>query len=125
MIENWLVPAVFVLGLVFVRRWRSTPPSTGAAPEQRKTVAQSLMEQLHEDFYESSHGKLNPLLECPHCHSTGHVRTKRITKKLGISGAKATGALLTGGASLLATGLSRKDRITQAHCDTCSSTWHF
>ena len=34
----------------------------------------------------------------------------------GISGAKATGAVLTGGVSVLATGLSRNERTTQAHC---------
>ena len=46
-------------------------------------------------------------------------------RKMGISGAKATGALLTGGLSLLFTGLSREEEFTQAHCLTCNSTWHF
>ena len=67
----------------------------------------------------------NPALICPHCQTKGQVRTKHVERKAGISGAKATGALLTGGLSLLATGLSRKQGCTQAHCGKCSSTWDF
>jgi hypothetical protein len=48
-----------------------------------------------------------------------------VSRKAGISGGKATGAILTGGLSLLATGLSRKERLTEAHCDNCGSTWTF
>jgi hypothetical protein len=70
-------------------------------------------------------GELNPLLFCPHCQTTGFVRAKPIVQKQGISGAKATGAVLTGGVSMLATGLSRKENRTQAHCDKCGSTWIF
>ena len=52
--------------------------------------------------------------------------TRPIEKELkGISGAKATGAVLTLGWSLLATGLSRKEQATQAHCSNCGSTWDF
>lgn len=50
---------------------------------------------------------------------------KAVTRKKGVSGAKATGALMTGGVSLLATGLSRKEGLTQAHCEKCGSTWDF
>jgi hypothetical protein len=46
-------------------------------------------------------------------------------RKKGISGGKVMGGLLTGGISLLATGLSRKEQATQAHCDNCKSTWDF
>lgn len=70
------------------------------------------------------YGAPNPVLICPHCHTQGKVLTKQITKKNGISGAKATGAILTGGVSILATGLSQKDAATQAHCVQCKSTWH-
>jgi len=70
-------------------------------------------------------GGLNSVLICPHCQAGGNVRTKSVVQKKGVSGAKATGALLTGGVSLLATGLSRKEGATQAHCDRCNSTWHF
>jgi hypothetical protein len=59
------------------------------------------------------------------CHAKGTVRTQQVSRKAGISGGKATGALLTGGISLLATGLSRKEQKTQAHCSACNSTWDF
>lgn len=72
-----------------------------------------------------THGKPQAELICPHCQTKGHVLTKKVSKKAGISGAKATGAVLTGGVSLLATGLSRKDKLTEAHCVNCDSTWHF
>lgn len=71
------------------------------------------------------YGTHQPAFICPHCQEKGKVLTKSIKKKVGISGAKATGAILTGGVSLLATGLSRKDAVTEAHCVNCNSTWHF
>lgn len=62
---------------------------------------------------------------CPHCQTHGRVHTKVVKRKKGVSGAKATGALLTSGVSLLVTGLSRKERCTEAHCDNCGATWDF
>ena len=70
-------------------------------------------------------GPCNPQVFCPHCQTKGNVRTKSVSKKQGISGAKATGAVITGGMSVLVTGLSRSDKLTQAHCDNCKSTWTF
>ena len=70
-------------------------------------------------------GNLNDAYICPHCQTKGFVHTKPVTRKKGISGAKATGAVLTGGLSILATGLSRKEGSTQAHCTNCNSTWDF
>jgi len=62
---------------------------------------------------------------CPHCQQRGYVTTKKVQRKKGISGAKATGALLTGGLSIFLTGLSRKEEETEAHCSFCGATWHF
>jgi hypothetical protein len=70
-------------------------------------------------------GPLNPALICPHCQTKGNVRTKFIMKKVGISGGKATAAVLTGGVSMLAMGLSRKEAMTQARCANCGSQWAF
>jgi hypothetical protein len=70
-------------------------------------------------------GPLNPPLVCPHCQEKGQVRAKTRTQKKGISGGKATAAVLTAGTSLLAVGLSRKEKATQAHCGNCNSTWQF
>jgi hypothetical protein len=70
-------------------------------------------------------GDLNLKMICPHCQTTGKIYTKQIVQKKGISGAKATGVLLTAGFSIWATGLSRKEQCTQAHCVECKSTWTF
>jgi len=70
-------------------------------------------------------GKHNSAMICPHCQTKGNIYTKSVKRKKGISGAKATGAVLTLGVSMLATGLSRKENLTQAHCSNCDSTWDF
>jgi hypothetical protein len=62
---------------------------------------------------------------CPHCQVRGRVHTKQVKVKRGISGGKATGAVMTLGWSVLATGLSRKENATQATCKNCHSTWMF
>lgn len=71
------------------------------------------------------HGAIVGSFICPFCQNTNCVRIKRIEKKTGISGGKATGALLTGGVSLLVTGLSKKEKVTEAYCSKCKQTWHF
>jgi hypothetical protein len=53
------------------------------------------------------------------------VYTERTKMKQGISGGKATGAVLTMGVSMLATGLSRKQKVTKATCKNCGSEWVF
>lgn len=71
------------------------------------------------------YGIVNPIIICPQCQMKGYVHTKPFEKKNGISGAKATGAILTGGISLLLTGLSQTDNVTQAHCENCNTDWVF
>jgi hypothetical protein len=66
---------------------------------------------------------LNAKMVCPHCQTKGTVSTERKQVKEGISGGKATGAVLTLGWSLLATGLSRKKDVTEATCSNCQMTW--
>jgi hypothetical protein len=73
----------------------------------------------------SSHGGLNNKIICSQCGENGCVHTKSASKKAGISGGKATAALLTGGISLLGFGLSRKEKVTEAYCGNCKSTWYF
>jgi hypothetical protein len=79
----------------------------------------------NEQKAENEFGLLNIKLICPHCQTRGSVRTKPIILKKGISGGKATAAILTGGVSLVATGLSKKHNQTQAHCMHCGSTWDY
>jgi hypothetical protein len=73
------------------------------------------------------HGNPNPTNQiiCLHCHMRGSVRTKAVSVKKGIDGTKAAAALLTGGLSLGLSGLSRRENLTEAHCDNCGSTWTF
>ena len=82
------------------------------------------MKKFKENQKLETYGQLNEVMICPHCHQKG-IRTKQVKQKKGISGAKATGAVLTGGLSLLAVGLSRKEGVTQAYCDNCTNTWIF
>lgn len=62
-------------------------------------------------------------LVCPHCGESGCVTTTETKKKQGISGGKATAAVFTGGLSLAATGLSRKNKVLVRSCSSCGSTW--
>lgn len=62
---------------------------------------------------------------CPHCQRRGSVTTKQVKRKKGLSGGKVLGALFTNGASLLATGLSRRESMTHATCSACKSQWDF
>ncbi|MES2415460.1 MAG: hypothetical protein V4614_16800 [Pseudomonadota bacterium] len=86
-------------------------------PEGKSGIAQ--------DFANHEHGTVNPYMNCPHCLRVGKVRTKKILQKKGMSGGKATAAILTGGVSLLGTGLSRKEELTQAFCGECKNIWTF
>lgn len=65
----------------------------------------------------------NPVLVCPHCQTRGQVTAYPVTTKDGVSGAKATGAILTGGVSMLGTGLSRKSAKTRMVCGNCAQEW--
>ncbi len=82
-------------------------------------------ERNHNLVATGKFGPINAALVCPHCQTKGKVRTKRIKQKKGVSGSKAAAAVITGGLSVLAVGLSRKEASTQAHCDNCGSTWLF
>jgi hypothetical protein len=90
------------------------------SPEERVAYQRKQSSSL-----DKQHGRISPQIVCPHCQTRGTVRTKAIKKKAGISGGKATAALLTGGVSLLATGLARKESLTLAHCEHCNSIWSF
>jgi hypothetical protein len=84
------------------------------------------LEKLITMYIDSSRPvrKSNALI-CPHCQTQGNVTTSPIKVKTGVSGGKATAAVLTGGLSLFAVGLSRKQAVTSAHCSHCGSTWTF
>lgn len=60
---------------------------------------------------------------CPHCQVRGKVTATPTRRKRGISGGKATAAVFTLGTSMLATGLSRKERVTAMRCGNCRTRW--
>ena len=103
------------------RCWKCGEIRVGFQDILKKENRMQLENYLRDDKW----GQLNTSLVCPHCQSRGTVRIKLVKRKKGISGAKATGAILTLGWSMLATGLSRKETQTQAHCEQCNSTWDF
>jgi hypothetical protein len=93
--------------------------------DEKKRLAE--MNPVEREAYvlAQQHGEINPAMVCPHCQHRGKVRTKLIDRKKGVSGGKATAAILTGGVSMLATGLSRHERLTHAYCGNCESSWEF
>ena len=123
------IGGIFVVGIIVMisasneadRVQRMTPAERDAYLDQKRRAATQAQAKLRD----AQHGPLNMQMVCPHCHKKGSVRTKNVKQKKGISGGKATAAVLTGGVSILATGLSRKEAATEATCDKCGSTWHF
>jgi len=93
------------------------------AREQSERAAKEREAQSRRDAI--TYGPINAAMVCPHCNTRGNIRTKGIVNKKGVSGGKATAAVLTGGVSLLAVGLSRKEKGTQAYCGNCRNTWVF
>jgi hypothetical protein len=93
---GWLIIVFIVLGAIgaAVSGWQEG--NEQIAVGRKHGISPSAM---------AKHGGLKPNMICPHCQMKGTTLSKPITKKVGISGGKATGALLTGGVSLLATGL--------------------
>jgi hypothetical protein len=95
------------------------------SPEEQKEYRKQKKQQEREQLASMTYGAINPVMVCPHCQAVGRIRTKDVKQKKGVSGGKATAAVLTAGVSLLAVGLSRKETATQAHCDNCQNTWFF
>jgi hypothetical protein len=98
-------------------------PSAGSIRDQRAAVKTG---GTAKDVNRNTmHAAGDSKIVCPQCGIAGHVSTRRVKAKKGISGGKATGAVLTAGVSILATGLSRKEMVTRAVCANCRSQWTF
>jgi hypothetical protein len=104
-----------------------TRPRSGDSPFCGQShVDRSPEAQAARDAHVAAHPETltgSAAIICPHCQLRGHVSTTAVKVKRGISGGKATGAVLTAGVSLLATGLSRKERATQFKCGNCHVSW--
>jgi hypothetical protein len=130
------VPIALIVGIIIFTVWNAKQQVTEKLRREQEDTANMSPEEKEQYYKDKRKAKQNSdkiaqfgypssAMVCPHCQTKGQVRTKKVTQKKGISGGKATGAVLTGGISLLATGLSRKEDATQAHCDKCNSDWYF
>lgn len=99
-----LFVAVIVAGIISAINYSKPDPKTGVSPAQVNARQQAQV-------------------ICPHCHNRGGVTWREVKRKQGISGAKATGAVLTGGLSVVATGLSRKGYVRACSCHNCGMKW--
>jgi len=107
------------------------PPNANLPINWRdRSIKMSFGERLRLQVQEQARdqragGPLNAALLCPHCGQAGHVHESPTKVKTGISGSKATAALLTGGLTLLTPGigLSRKARAMARACGNCGSKW--
>lgn len=69
---------------------------------------------------------LNPInsdVWCPNCKQKGSVRSRFVSRKVGISGPKVFLALITFGISLLLLGVSRNETRQKFKCENCLSEW--
>ena len=73
--------------------------------------------------YQQTRAAHDAQIVCPHCQLRGQVAARGSRDKEGVSGGKATAALLTAGASLLFVGLSRKRSRVHLYCRNCGMTW--
>ena len=113
-----------ILFTMFQRRGM-TPTEISNIKREEQQSRDIIIEQRDKTAIIKKYGDTNSEYICPHCQQKGLVRIKNVKRKKGISGAKVMGALVTSGVSLVVTGLSKKDGMTQAHCDNCNCTWDF
>src|SRR5436305_5690990 len=122
-----VVCSLAVIGVIaWIAHVQETAKTERMSPDERTAyldVKRRRTQEVQARMRDIQQGQVNAAMICPHCQARGTVRTKQVTQKKGVSGGKATAAVLTGGVSLLATGLSRKEAMTEAHCDKCGSTW--
>lgn len=93
---------------------------------RKKSSSFGVQQNIDTGLFVSMSGyTLNGAMVCPHCQGSNCVMTRSKSKKKGVSGSKLTGAYFTFGFSMLATGLSRKEKVTEAKCKRCGSVWSF
>jgi hypothetical protein len=95
-----------------------------STPEKRAQYKLD-MAKAHEEFRTETtlEQSRDAQIFCPHCQTFGTVETRQVKQKKGISGTKATAAVFTAGTSMLATGLSRKEKATRCECSNCGMVW--
>src|SRR5258708_4268591 len=66
------------------------------SPDDREVFKKNKALRQADRYASMTYGNKNVHILCPHCQTKGQVRTKQVEQKVGISGGKATGAVLTG-----------------------------
>lgn len=120
-----IIIIIFVIAIAIFSAVSEKNKISGMSPQERGKYIAAQKEQNENFLLQQKWGEISPMMVCPHCNEKGKIRTKTIKRKKGISGGKATAAVFTAGLSMLATGLSRKEKWTQAHCCNCDNTWDF
>lgn len=78
------------------------------SPEERERHEQERRDQLNTALF----GPINALLVCPHCTTTGQVRSKAAIRSVtSVSNTIAKVSATT------------TRQVTQRHCDKCQTTW--
>ena len=118
-VEFWIAVLIVIgiFGFMVFRAGQPSPEETQAAEAEGRDARPRY--QVEQDAKAAREAKI----VCSHCQTAGHVTTRMYQKKGSISGGKATGAILTGGISLVATGLARKGMVTQLSCSNCGMKW--
>jgi len=91
-------------------------------PQNSANELQGAIQSLKQSYLVVNPGT-HKRLNCPHCQGVGTVTIARVTKKKGVSTSKATAAILTGGISLIGTGLAKKGEVSQLTCSACGISW--
>ncbi|HTW45938.1 MAG TPA: hypothetical protein VMD58_10365 [Acidobacteriaceae bacterium] len=123
-----IIIIILTLKVIAIKDAREAEKIAAMSPDDRQKYLQKKQERFDAAqaiLLTQEYGEINPKMICPHCQWMNCVRLKTVKRKKGISGSKATAAVLTGGVSVLATGLSRKEQETQAFCANCKTTWFF
>jgi len=88
--------------------------------EEEREQAKIEIEKIQ---YRARYGIVNSKLKCKYCEEVGSVHYRRVYKKTGFSTGKAVAGLITGGTSILATGLAKKEGVAKFYCGNCEMSW--
>jgi hypothetical protein len=122
-IIGWVM-TLFLIGAIIAVIYGIIQQHLPDTEEVKRAVEEAKLRAIQQEKAKT-YGANAPAMICPHCQEKGTVWVKAVKRKKGVSGAKLTAAALTVGISMLGTGLSRKEELTQAHCENCGSTWDF
>ena len=95
-----LVLIILIIAILIVSSFLNKRSEVAKMSPQEKERYLADKKKKSEAFWlEFNWGGVNPNMVCPHCNEKGKIRTQSVTRKRGVSGGKATAAILTGGFS--------------------------